>query len=264
MIKLGKRPPVPDTLKSQKAERMKESISKKIQAGEQVGSTDFRPYWSEKDVKTALWKHHHKKCCYCERKRDMKRESDVEHFRPKAGVTEEKTHPGYWWLAYEWTNYLLSCKACNQEYKRNHFPLLPNGLRAFKEKDDLSDEKPVLIHPIDEEPEKFIGFDWQESLGILVKAVGLDKEGRGFRTVNDLTSVNDLDMMKQRGQLVNLLQAIAYTMIYARHSGNHILMNKYSAIIKDETASDKEFAGFRRAFFRALGLSEYVCGDDVA
>ncbi len=145
MIRLGKRPPVPDTLKSQKVKQMKKSVSKKIQAGEQIRTTDFRPYWRENDVKTAIWRHHHKKCCYCERKRDLKRESDVEHFRPKAGVTEEKAHPGYWWLAYEWTNYLFSCKACNQEYKKNHFPLLPNGRRAFKEEDDLSDEKPVLI-----------------------------------------------------------------------------------------------------------------------
>lgn len=259
MIRLGKRPKVPDTLTSEKVKKRKEKISEKIRAGERLNpKKDFTSYWTEKDVKSALWKHHHKKCCYCERKRDMKRESDVKHFRPKARVTEEKTHPGYWWLAYEWTNYLLSCKACNQEYKGNHFPLMPGGTRAFREGDDLSGEKPVLIHPIDEDPEKFIGFDWQASRGILVKAVGLDREGRGFRTANELTAINDLNVMRQRAELVTSLQAIAQIMISARHHNNQTLISEYSEKIKTETAADKEFAGFRRAFFRAFGLSEYT------
>ncbi|MDM8523306.1 hypothetical protein QUF80_08040 [Desulfococcaceae bacterium HSG8] len=254
MIKLESRPPVPDSLKSEKVKRIKNKISDKIQAGECLKSVDFEPYWRENDVKTSLWRYHHKKCCYCERKRDLKRESDVEHFRPKAKVTEDENHSGYWWLAYDWTNYLFSCKACNQEYKKNRFPLLPGGKRAFKERDDLSVEKPVLINPIDEIPEKFIGFDWQGSYGILVKAVGLDKAGRGHQTVNRLTAINDQNVMRQRAELVSLLQAIASIMISAKHCDNQTLISEYSEIIKTETSANKEFAGFRRAFFRALGL----------
>ncbi len=124
-----------------------------------------------------------------------------------------------------------------------------------------SDENPVLINPTDEDTEKFIGFDWQESCGILVKAVGLDKEGRGFRTVNELTAINDLNVMSQRAELVRSLQAIACIMISARYNDNQMLVSEYSGKIKIETADDKEFAGFRRAFFRAFGLSEYLSAD---
>ena len=54
------------------------------------------------------------KCWYCESK-ILRPNSDVDHFRPKAGVTCERQplaeHDGYYWLAYDWQNFRLSC-AC--------------------------------------------------------------------------------------------------------------------------------------------------------
>lgn len=80
------------------------------------------------------------KCAWCERLRDADRELDVEHYRPKVEVTEWNDDPplpfvsdqppvqlpvgpGYWWLAFEWTNFSLACKPCNQKWKRNLFPV---------------------------------------------------------------------------------------------------------------------------------------------
>ncbi len=261
MIKLGKRPPIPNKLKSDAVKETKKQIENKIKSGDTVKSTDFEPHWGADSVKKVLWELHYGKCCYCERKRDMKRESDVEHFRPKCGITEEEGHPGYWWLAYDWDNYFLSCKSCNQEFKKNRFPLLPGGKRAFSKKNKLAREKPVLIHPIDEDPEKFIGFDWQEGYGVLVKAAGLDKEGRGNETVNHLTGINKKDVMERRAKLVKELNRIVKVANFAEMSNNHELKNKYYEEIKVETAAGEEFAGFRRAFFRASGLGEYVSKD---
>ncbi|KHD08572.1 hypothetical protein PN36_02120 [Candidatus Thiomargarita nelsonii] len=118
MIQLKQRPPIPATLKSKKVKKIKRQIAEKIEQGEVITSEDFPSYWRKDDIKETLWEYHNRKCCYCERKRDLKRESDVEHFRPKAAVTEDKEHDGYWWLAYEWDNYFFSCKLCNQEYKK--------------------------------------------------------------------------------------------------------------------------------------------------
>lgn len=258
MIRLGTRPSTPASLTSPKVEETKNQIAKKIESGITVQSKDFKPHWGEDDIKESLYRFQNGKCCYCERKRDMKRESDVEHFRPKAGINGEEDHPGYWWLAYEWENYFLSCKSCNQEYKKNHFPLLPGGERAFTEESDLALEKPVLLHPVDDDPEKFIGFDWQEGYGLMVKAIGLDKEGRGFRTASDLTAINKRKVMEQRAELVVFLQSIVKIINHAQFSNNDDLKNKYYNIIKTETTSDKEYAGFRRVFFRAAGLGEFV------
>ena len=78
---------------------------------------------------------------------------DVEHYRPKGKVEEDDTHAGYWWTAYEWTNLLYACKYCNQEHKKNYFPLLEGGQRARGPKDDLGQELPALLNPYEDDPE---------------------------------------------------------------------------------------------------------------
>lgn len=105
------------------------------------------------------------KCSYCERIRD-RRELDVEHWRPKAMVEEwahddwttvsyvpasehrkdgkPSTHPGYWWVAYDWNNYAIACKDCNEHWKGNYFPV--ESKRASCD-EDLSVETPLLLDP---------------------------------------------------------------------------------------------------------------------
>ena len=85
------------------------------------------------------------KCGYCEIMVIGGQPGDVEHFAPKGEVWEldetalgqeipflstvEGRKPrvlseqGYWWLAYEWSNYLLSCAVCNQYWKGAIFPV---------------------------------------------------------------------------------------------------------------------------------------------
>jgi uncharacterized protein (TIGR02646 family) len=258
MIKLKERPQIPKTLISDEIKQLQSQLDQKVAQGESILSKDFPSYWRKDEVKKTLWIYHHYKCCYCERKRDLKRESDVEHFRPKSAVLEDNEHLGYWWLAYAWDNYFFSCKLCNQKYKKDHFPLLPDGKRAYSPEDNLSEEKPVLIHPVNDNPEELIGFDWQHAKGLLVKAVGLDEQERGYQTANKLTGINDPMIMRQRAEIIPELQGIAQIFIFAKFQNNLALVKEYSQKIKQETASDKEFAGFRRAFFRAWGLDEYI------
>lgn len=66
------------------------------------------------------------KCAYCETDTSAGAPMQVEHFRPKAKVTEDTTHFGYYWLAYEWSNLILSCSKCNRK-KANFFPI--TGIR---------------------------------------------------------------------------------------------------------------------------------------
>ena len=62
------------------------------------------------------------KCAYCESDVTAGSPLRVEHYRPKAKVKEAPSHPGYYWLGYEWSNLLLACETCNG-YKGNHFPI---------------------------------------------------------------------------------------------------------------------------------------------
>ncbi|AKF48768.1 hypothetical protein ACQJ22_12055 [Pseudomonas fragariae (ex Marin et al. 2024)] len=123
-------------------------------------------YYKESDVVTALNALFHNKCAYCEGKISSTGPIDIEHFRPKGRIEGESEHPGYWWLANEWTNLLASCIDCNRgRYqtvlnsedgllltqgerlcgKHDHFPVA--GQRAICGTDDHMLEDPLLIDP---------------------------------------------------------------------------------------------------------------------
>ena len=68
--------------------------------------------FAHEKVPEHLGRSHHVKCCYCEMKIPIPyASSHIEHFRPKAYSQQkegsEKRYPGYFWLAYEWTNLSL-------------------------------------------------------------------------------------------------------------------------------------------------------------
>src|SRR5713226_2039809 len=102
------------------------------------------------------------KCCYCERTLP-KPELEVEHFRPRRGVRQlpdQPTHdyPGYYWLAYAWTNLLLACRTCNGN-KSNRFPLRNPTKRARSHQDDLAKERPLFVDPTAMNPRRHISFE---------------------------------------------------------------------------------------------------------
>jgi uncharacterized protein (TIGR02646 family) len=133
-----------------------------------------------KEPRTFLLGAFHNKCAYCEV--DISRFTvDVEHYRPKGRVTDlrrkivriksqrgnESNHPGYYWLAYDWANLLPSCEFCNR--KRHHqeqqdswgketcFPV-QNRRYASSPTEDIAGERPMLLHPRFDDPDKHLDF----------------------------------------------------------------------------------------------------------
>jgi hypothetical protein len=100
------------------------------------------------------------RCAYCESPIKDNQYPQVEHFRPKAGIKDEngkvinfkdengndtgEPHLGYYWLAYDWCNLLVSCQVCNN-LKSTIFPVV--GQHAQSPNDEVN-EKPLLINPI--------------------------------------------------------------------------------------------------------------------
>src|ERR1044071_9994958 len=133
MIKVNRPASIPNRLREVGEEQTKEDCTAYDAAPTSyaTGAAKFpkRKYYAHSDVKRALAAYHFSKCCYCETKYPDLDNLDVEHFRPKAGVRQNLTqttdeYPGYYWLAYEWSNLLLSCNPCNRRYKKTFFPLL--------------------------------------------------------------------------------------------------------------------------------------------
>ena len=121
-----------------------------------------RDIYADAAVKTALCNAQHGKCAFCESKVSAIAYGDVDHFRPKAGYQQRRTgklkKPGYYWLAYEWSNLLFACQICNQQGKKNLFPLAKPRNRAVSHHDDLTREEPLLIDPSEVAPERHVGF----------------------------------------------------------------------------------------------------------
>ncbi|MBW8050571.1 MAG: hypothetical protein FVQ77_09570 [Cytophagales bacterium] len=265
MIKLPQRPVQPSTLGESKVSDALQSLRDKVNRGEKPSSSkpnDFPSYWLPEARKT-LWEHQNKKCCFCEREREEKRESDLEHYRPKAKVNDEPKHNGYWWLAYNWENYLFSCKPCNETYKGNQFPLMSAGQRAFQESDDLDLELPVLLDPYKDNPESAISFDWDSCNDLFVKAVNHpqhDTDERGRNTI-EIVGLNRPGLPEERARILLTLKGYDTLMSYGLLKGNKVIIDQAAVHIKRETSSKKTFTGFRRAFFRKMGMEEYLSND---
>lgn len=269
MIKLKPRPTPPLALNNLKVQNAKNRLEKKVISGQKPTTTkptDFPPYWNP-EARKKLWIHQNYKCCYCESIRGLKRESDLEHYRPKAKVEDDDEHYGYWWLAYEWENYLYSCKPCNEDYKKSKFPLRVSGIRARRKEDLLGNENPILLNPFDDNPEDFISFEWEDSKSKLVKAISAirDIDNRGRDTI-DILGLNERNLPEERAGFLLTLESLAQTMIAANYMNEHgydftMLIEKTHNLIKQETSSNKSFTGFRRAYFRKFDLSDYISSE---
>jgi hypothetical protein len=102
------------------------------------------------------------KCWYTESK-NPGTDDDVDHYRPKNSVAVEKSeaaHAGYYWLAFFWKNYRLSCHRGNRLRKHpetgetggkgDRFPLLDPAKRLrtpTRKQEDLDAEGPLLLDP---------------------------------------------------------------------------------------------------------------------
>lgn len=149
-----------------------------------------------------------KKCAYCEAMlTDVVRKGDVEHYRPKGRVRDERgnivrtanaagvdeDHPGYYWLAYDWRNLLPACPACNrracdtpsgqQTGKGEIFPTL-DGWWATKP-EDIDKEQPALLNPYFDDPNEHLVFDVSTGIvgyktrrgKITIQVLGLNRDG---------------------------------------------------------------------------------------
>ncbi|UZE14147.1 hypothetical protein [Pseudomonas sp. B21-053] len=118
------------------------------------------------------------KCAYCESRFAHVTSYDIEHYRPKLKISNEgelPLRPGYFWLAGEWSNLLISCPDCNRSRghavpgskqkrtlgKLSQFPLSDETQRVRDHTADIASEEPyrLLLDPCKDQPEKYLTFD---------------------------------------------------------------------------------------------------------
>ena len=116
------------------------------------------------------------------------------------------------------------------------------------------------MNPADENPEKFITYEWWRSEGIFVKALGIDNDKRGEKTI-EILGLNRLILMQERAALLLELNGIATKMAAGLYEGNQTIIRQAKKEIKKSTLSEKPFAGFKRDFFRSHGYGQYISDD---
>lgn len=168
----------------------------------QDGKYDFPAHPSSTHWKSELIKIQGHKCCYCEKPIGT---GDLDHFRPKKGWQQSTGtpiySPGYYWLAYRWSNILLSCDECNGSgQKGNLFPIA--GTRANSPQCDLLIENYELINPYLEDPELYIGFNKDKPISL---------HPRGHITIETLKLKDRADIdepRKDKFQIYSLLKRV--------------------------------------------------------
>ena len=140
---------------------------------EGVGERPKNSHWRE--FRGLLGDHSGGNCWYCERRcqrdaEDVGRVPTVDHFRPL------RHFPA---LAYLWSNWIFSCRRCNEDYKGGEWP-------------DSGYVDPSAAEER-ERPERY--FDCDSNTGEIVPIAGLPSEDRvrALRTIDDL-GLNKIDL----------------------------------------------------------------------
>lgn len=261
---LYKRPRRPNGLKSKTNEKLQE-----------LGTPGSSENWPEFDdafwggLKKYFMKAQYKKCGYCEvRLSDF---GDVEHYRPKSEIQElvaeggeldhlrnvrgrknpAITERGYWWLAYEWDNYLVSCSLCNRSYKSALFPVatqrLPREHPKFKaidpQREHVATEGPLLINPFEKGIDVYDHFEYND-IGMIKPR---NNSPRGLETIR-VCGLHRMSLIEQRLEKVESTHELCNDLMTAGDDRRLLASSAVNLYISGHETS--HFAGMVRIVFR--------------
>jgi uncharacterized protein (TIGR02646 family) len=194
------------------------------------------------------------KCAYCESEARASQPVDTEHYRPKGSVAESPEHPGYWWLASDWSNMLISCADCSRSRtqageragKANRFPLVDEADRAFGPGGE-SRERPLLLDPCRDDPEAHLVFD---EMGHVVSET---QRGQTSISMLGLNRSGLVDARKRAAAVVlaavrNIDDLLGTTGI----SGRTDALQRDLAALRELTAAHQEYAALKRQLVRPV------------
>lgn len=242
----------------------------------------FKAYKSY-DVQHALSQLFHAKCAYCESQ--LGDALEVEHFRPKGGVTEEPSHFGYWWLAHSWTNLLPACPGCNKRLrhhlvtehmteeefekiqlrkskishgKANKFPI--SGVRAMHAAHNLDDERPDLVDPTVDDPVPFLEWSRVGAFSVAIaKSIDPNIAPRALATIN-VFALNRVNLVRTRTEVLNDLRffrtkvLVALEADTAQGGSTECLARAMETVeeMRRMQAPDRQYSALARSFIEAF------------
>ncbi len=224
--------------------------------------------YGHEDVKAQLIRDQHEKCCFCEGSFLAHGFGDVEHFRPKAGFKQKAKNklskPGYYWLAYEWSNLFFSCQICNQQFKKNLFPLVPGATRAINHHSVPKEESvadTLLVNPALDDPEQHIGFRQEVPFGKTdkgeesINVFGLNREKlnearrKHLKEIEKTAIVAEIPIEELSGEKVAAIQEVLGGVSLQELKS---IIEEAKAFIANAAKPSALFAGMTRSDFSHL------------
>lgn len=248
----------------------------KVKAAEQdlravSGAAEPVAHWQ--DYKPEFYRHQDQKCAWCETT-NTSEWGAMDHYAPanavfllvNAGFEQPDSvnvrdrryqplhRPGYWWLAYDWNNWVYACNRCNTAWKSALFPVAES---PHPGPDPQIPYTPMLLHPFgSEDPLDHLEFD---DLGgvrprhgsprgqATIAVCGLDRpslETARRATVEPLRTAWDAYVASERlaGSKPGLQEV-------------EELRAKQLATLTAATANNQSFAGHKRSLLRQWSAS---------
>ena len=179
------------------------------------------------------------KCAYCETPVES---PDIEAFRPKARATNldgKVDDDHYWWLTFEWSNYLPACRQCNT-LKGPRFPVkgprAPMGAIGTA----LESEKRLLLDPRLDAPTRVLLF--------LDDGRVTSKDERGRVSIDVLGLNRDSLVEARRKDLIVLLALMTKGKPSERQLAGIV------EVLAEKTTADQPFAAMRRQYVKAWAV----------
>lgn len=154
--------------------------------------------WRDDRVRNWLLQRFNNKCWYTEAQ-DSVSAIHVDHYRPKGRVSDldKKESDGYWWLAFDWTNYRMCGQLINVK-KSDVFPFSEPQRAASDDPASLKLEAPLLIDPTTDDA-KLISYEVDEDgcRAVPQEGILLSDLARAKATI-DILGLNRLDRLNQK------------------------------------------------------------------
>ncbi|MEM8963443.1 MAG: retron system putative HNH endonuclease [Acidobacteriota bacterium] len=223
MIQIDRPPQPADLDDTSELEAVLQARGEHLSSGGAPDTFRFKTFaaYKAKAVKTSLKTAFAGKCAYCECFYSANQPMDVEHWRPKGRVRVDKQTviQGYYWLAANWDNLLPSCIDCNRSRKQfdvvsgkeiaigkaDQFPLADEATRApdHEDKAALDREATLLIHPYEDDPERFFAYD---DRGAIRPRDGLSAADRQRALTSiDVYALNRSGLVAERLEVIRLI-----------------------------------------------------------
>lgn len=242
-------------------QQAKNEIKNLLNSGVIPKSSQFSPKWKpfKKNFSDAQFGG---KCAYCETRIRAGYTGDVEHIYPKAEVVIYRNRgnrsednpprrqeirsitPAFWWLAYEWENYVFSCNRCNN-WKGSQFPMepMPYDIRLN------GNYKPLLLNPFNEDPKRH--FQWN-----VVGAVSANTP-KGKATI-DVCGLDRKYLELERRKTATEIKKLTDDLVVAKAQNNRLAFEMTAKRMVRVGAEENPYAGMVRYLIEDLTSFSYA------